>query len=50
MRRPWIFLLVIAALIAAYVWVFVWTGSVTERAPTRPGAVSAGTLPAEGDE
>lgn len=47
MRRPWIFLLVIAAIVAAYVWVFVWTDEVTPQAPVRPPAV--GTPPAPAD-
>jgi len=47
MRRPWIFLVVIAAIIGAYVWVFVWTDNITPRAPTRPSAISNGETPAE---
>ena len=47
MRRPWAFLFVIAAIIAAYVWVFVWTDDITPRAPTRPAPVSSGETPAE---
>lgn len=39
MRRPWAFLLVIAAVIAAYVWVFVWTDGMGATSADRPAEV-----------
>ena len=39
MRRPWAFLLVIAAIIAAYVWVFIWTDDKGATTADRPAEV-----------
>lgn len=43
MRPPWTFLLIIAAILAAYVWIFVWTGeNAPEQAKPTPPLGTAG--------